>query len=372
MNNISKTSNCERCGAILDYNQGCSDSFCSYCFKDGFYTFDNEVDNELKWNIYEYVISQKNPYKNISEESLLQQISNLINGLRRWSIFSLTQHEYYYAFNRCLIYINENLSKELTLKEVARVAGISGYHFHRLFTTAIKETPAHYIRRLRLEKTMFDLLMTSKGLNDIADGVGYANRDALTKSFKKHYGYNPILFKKKALEATELLDSDEYMRVEPEIKEIKPFTLLYTRIINGCCENSTFLETWKSILSFTGVDGKPQNGISYFGIGKDCPIITPRNKMRVFAGISGIENIRPFSVFRVINITGGLYAIFPFRGDYNNIKKLYTYIHQKWVYEADYEIRDMKFYEKYHYAPTENNLKSIELEIYIPVKKINL
>lgn len=374
MNNREEINRCERCGAILDHNHvpGCDKSgiasyrFCSYCLKDGIYTFDDEVDDELKRNIYEYVVFRKDPKENISRERLLNQIINLIDGLKRWSIYSLAQHEYYYAFNRCLLYINENLSKELTLKEIANVAGISGYHFHRLFTSAFQETPGQYVRRLRLEKATFDLLMTTKSLNEITDDVGYGNRSALTKSFKKKYGYNPVVLREKALRAT--LDAGEYMRVQPEIRELEPFTLLYTRIVHGCCADSTFLETWQSILAFTELDGKPKNEISYFGISKDCPIITARERMRVFAGISGLEDVKPFSVFRVIKITGGRYAVFPFHGDYADIKKLYTYIHRKWIYEVDYEIRDIAFYEKYLSAPTKDNINNIDLEIYIPIK----
>lgn len=377
MSHSQTISKCERCGAILDKTHifgsekdgAFSHHFCCYCLKDGIYTSDSEVDSELRNNIYNYVISRKNPKETVSREELLGQISNLINGFRRWSIYSLTEHNHSHVFNRCLLYINENLSKELTLKEIANVAGISGYYFHRLFVSVTQEPPAQYIRRLRLERAMFDLLMTTKSLNEVAESVGYGNRSALTKSFKKHYNKSPLAIREHAIEAKSGLDPSEYIIVEPEIRKVESFTLLYTRIKNGCCEDSTFLETWKSILAFAELDGNPHKDISYFGIGKDCPIITPRNKMRVFTGISGLENIIPFSVFRLIKIIGGTFAVFRFRGDYANIKQLYTYIYHKWIYEVDYEISDITFYEKYLYAPTAENLNNIDMEVYIPIKK---
>lgn len=57
------------------------------------------------------------------------------------------------ALFRALSFIETHLDEDLSLARVAREAGYSPYHFHRLFEQLTGETLAAYIRRLRLESS---------------------------------------------------------------------------------------------------------------------------------------------------------------------------------------------------------------------------
>ena len=57
--------------------------------------------------------------------------------------------EYQDHIARVLAYIEANLTAELPLAALARVAGYSEYHFLRVFKEVCRLTPADYIRKRR-------------------------------------------------------------------------------------------------------------------------------------------------------------------------------------------------------------------------------
>ena len=60
--------------------------------------------------------------------------------------------EYRSRINRVMDYIDIHLDQPLELKSIAEIANFSPFHFHRIFTFLIGETPIDYIQRLRIEK----------------------------------------------------------------------------------------------------------------------------------------------------------------------------------------------------------------------------
>ena len=71
---------------------------------------------------------------------------------------SRTRAEYQARINRVLDHIEAHLAEELTLDDLARKAGFSRHHFHRIFSGMVGETLGQFIRRIRLEKAAGMLL----------------------------------------------------------------------------------------------------------------------------------------------------------------------------------------------------------------------
>lgn len=98
--------------------------------------------------------------------------------------------------NLALQYIEENLTEKLTLEVISEKAHFSPFHFHRLFSLVIKETPNNYIIRKRLEKAAsFFLHQKEKTITEVAEAVGFGNLSSFSKAFKKFYGISPNQFK---------------------------------------------------------------------------------------------------------------------------------------------------------------------------------
>ncbi|EOD55751.1 AraC family transcriptional regulator [Aeromonas molluscorum] len=80
---------------------------------------------------------------------------------------------------------------ELSLTEVAALACLSCYHFHRVFTAVTGESPGEMQRRLRLERAAVALRYGSDPVTSIALGAGFASSQAFAKAFRKQFAMTP-------------------------------------------------------------------------------------------------------------------------------------------------------------------------------------
>lgn len=94
------------------------------------------------------------------------------------------------AMNESLKYIEENLTAEIDVKEAARRAGCSEYHFRRMFSSLSGITLSEYIRRRRLTLAAFELQDGSKVI-DTAVKYGYSSPDSFSRAFQNLHGIIP-------------------------------------------------------------------------------------------------------------------------------------------------------------------------------------
>lgn len=93
--------------------------------------------------------------------------------------------------NEALSYIEENLTNEIDLKEVARLALCSEYHFQRMFSFLAGVTLAEYIRRRRLTLAAFELNNSNIRVIDVAIKYGYGSSDSFARAFQVLHGITP-------------------------------------------------------------------------------------------------------------------------------------------------------------------------------------
>ena len=78
---------------------------------------------------------------------------------------------YVQRVNLAIDHIVGHLHEPLRLRDLARVAMLSPFHFHRVFQAHVGSTPADFVKRLRLEKALGLMSRTrSTSLTTIALG----------------------------------------------------------------------------------------------------------------------------------------------------------------------------------------------------------
>lgn len=83
----------------------------------------------------------------------------------------------------------------LRLSEVSRAAGISPFHFHRVFQAMMGETIADFVKRLRLSKALSLMAYSRKmSLTSIAMTCGFASASDFSRAFKQRFGVAPSAF----------------------------------------------------------------------------------------------------------------------------------------------------------------------------------
>ena len=103
-------------------------------------------------------------------------------------------------------YIQAHLNETLDRETLAQVAGFSVSHLHRVFTAAMRESIAAYVRRVRLERAARKLRMGAIDIGEVALAAGYETHAAFGKAFKQQYGLSPSAFRQLGCRAaTQLL-----------------------------------------------------------------------------------------------------------------------------------------------------------------------
>lgn len=123
---------------------------------------------------------------------------------------SITSTTYVERVNLAIDRIYGQLDEPIRLEELARAAILSPYHFHRVFQAIVGETPAEFVRRLRLEKALrLMALAKPPSLSQIAMACGFASSADFSRSFKQKFGLPPSAFDINAWRAShaEALDS---------------------------------------------------------------------------------------------------------------------------------------------------------------------
>ena len=93
-------------------------------------------------------------------------------------------------------YIEGRLDYDITLAEVAKAAGISQWHFQRIFKALTNETLKTYIRSRRLTNSLDKLLGTNTRIIDIALSAGFESQESFTRAFKKTFDITPNEYRK--------------------------------------------------------------------------------------------------------------------------------------------------------------------------------
>ena len=93
-------------------------------------------------------------------------------------------------------YIENSLQDELSLENIARFAGFSKFHYHRIFHKEVGVTVSEYIRYRRIANAANMLLYTDEKIIDIALYYRFETQESFTRSFKKYYDLPPGQYRK--------------------------------------------------------------------------------------------------------------------------------------------------------------------------------
>lgn len=100
-----------------------------------------------------------------------------------------------------LDHIHAHLDRDLDPLDLARHAGFSPHHFHRVFRGMLGESVMGYVRRLRLERAALRLKHADAPVSAVALEAGYGSHEAFTRAFRDRFGVAPSEFRGDAADA---------------------------------------------------------------------------------------------------------------------------------------------------------------------------
>jgi AraC family transcriptional regulator len=292
------------------------------------------------------------------------------------------KEEYSARISRTLDFLNRNLDQHLSLNTLAEIACFSPFHFHRIFTHLVGETPNDYVRRLRLEKAanMLDNY-PQRSITDIALQCGFSGSAVFARSFKSHFGASARRWRRrgydKGADSTHPRiqkhpvpdhSTDPFPDTCPpiEIARLPAYHLASTQCLEGY--NQNIGKAWKKLFRWAYPRNLINQDTVMIGIPLDNPDVTPQGKCRYQACITVPPGTEAGGEVSTAYIEGGKYAVYHFTGKEQQIKAAYSYIYGTWLPESGWEPKDRPALEIYSNPPKQ---KVLVYDICLPVKPLN-
>ena len=273
-------------------------------------------------------------------------------------------------------YIERNLSKPLTVEELARVVHLSPFYFHRLFSYVTMETLHGYIKRNRLEKAAFLLLAdSSKSITEIALDVGFANQSSFAKAFKLQYGVSANQFR------TERGATEPYYRpsgrplemIAPlfiQIEDHPQKNLAYVRHTGAYKGNAELFRTlFGKLERWVRKHHINQETASAYCLYHDQSDQTIDDRLRLSVCVEVESHVQPSGEINIMALEGGKYAVGRFVVSPQDYQGAWDYMLFRWLPDSGYLFDDRLPYERYSREVTVPANDKLVVDICIPIKK---
>lgn len=159
---------------------------------------DQEKTRELFGELVQYAASDDVCSGLLAKARLLELFSHFIRQQESDAV-SLKNAAPVQRLNDILDYIHSNLSREITIGELAARACLHPNYFIRMFKEQMGVPPIQYIARKKMEKAKGLLEQSPYSIAEIGEQVGFQDMYHFSKQFKKIAGLSPSDYRKQRL-----------------------------------------------------------------------------------------------------------------------------------------------------------------------------
>lgn len=280
---------------------------------------------------------------------------------------------YINSIKKALNYIENNLQEDIDLSAIAKEAGYSLYHFHRIFKGIVGDSMKDYVRKRRFTEAAKELVYTNKSIVEIGIKYGYESREGFSRAFEKVYGRNPSEVRRDNL----LYFIREPINIDYMMFQLKLTTEGLTPLYRNLSERYVVGRKWK-----VKADGSNLQDIPLlwqkWNNEKESEKIINRKCADEIMGICIFSqgNVFDYMIGHEVNtmeyvpenmviyrLEPSLYAVFRVIGPITeSVQKTWDYIYSVWLSESKYKHRNIDDIEYYYY--TEGELVA---DLYIPI-----
>ncbi len=274
---------------------------------------------------------------------------------------------------RGIDYIEAHLDEDIELCRVSRAAGISHWHFQRIFKAMTSETLKVYIRSRRMARSLDALLTTDARILDIALRAGFESQESFTRAFKRQFDLTPRQYRKlgdKSRFLEKVRFDAEYLQhingnvsLTPEVRPQPTLNLvgMRTHFFSVDSEKNNIGEQlpplWEQFLARLGEVERAVPGVCY-GVVRQSEVDGDRLEYHAAAEVP-VDADPPPGMVRV-QVPAATYARFEHRGPARDIDRTVNYIYSTWLansghrhsYGADLEI----YGEGYHPTSSDSTM----------------
>ncbi len=139
------------------------------------------------------------------------------------------------GFQESIDFMEQHLTDELDIEEIAGKAALSPFYYQRIFGTLCNMTVGEYIRARRMTLAARELARSDVKVIDVAVRYGYDSPDSFAKAFQRFHGITPSQAKEPGASLRSLaplhikITLEDGNMLDYRIVETAPFTIMGVR-----------------------------------------------------------------------------------------------------------------------------------------------
>jgi AraC family transcriptional regulator len=271
---------------------------------------------------------------------------------------------------KALWYIENNFAGDITLDEIAAVAGVSRYHISRAFGEAIGRPITLYVRGRRLSEAAKVLVSGATDILTVALESGYGSHEAFTRAFREQFGQTPESVRaQRHLDTIELVEA--HAMNQPILKNLPEprFESRNAFLVAGLSARYDY-ETCGG-----GIPAQWQRFGPYIGnvpgqVGTDAYGVRYNSDDSGLDYACGVE-VRDFSQLPPelsrVRVPANRYAVFTHSGHVSAIRSTWYAIWNQWLPKSGHQLADAPDFERYD-SRFDARTGAGEVEIWVPLK----
>lgn len=296
---------------------------------------------------------------------------------------------YISCINSAIDYIEANISSDLKLESIAKAAGFSPFHFHRIFKSFMQENLNDFIRRVRVEKAAMMLLSNSDySITKIAYLNGFSSSQVLAREFRtffkttpKNYRVSKICNKDSNNKNVYKVDFHYHNDIRPyfyydlegsmnmrvEIKTFKDAEVAYIRHIGPYKGDPALFEgLFKRLCTWAGPRNLFTKDTAFYCIYYDDPVVTDESKLRMDVCMNIPVGTEVSGEVGKQVLKGGEYAVARCMiSDPKQYDEYWTEIYKNWFPSSGYQPDNKPPFEMY--PPDCKKEGAMVVDICVPV-----
>lgn len=279
--------------------------------------------------------------------------------------------------------IGGNLDQALDLEALSRAAGLSPFHFHRIFRGMTGETPLELARRLRLERAAWQLSRTDAPVTDVAFDAGYETHEAFTRAFRAVFSTSPSGFREAGYRRTTLaaacgihyvpaggvarfVPRDSGGRImQVEITDMPALRIASVRHIGPYNQIVKAFERLGQLAGPGGLFAAP--GAAMVALYYDDPDSVPPDQLRSDAGLTVPPDIALPPGLDEQRLPAGRYAKTIHKGSYEKLCDTWARFFGEWLPASGHRLGAGPSFELYRNTPAEVPVDQLVTELYAPL-----
>ena len=277
-----------------------------------------------------------------------------------------------------------HLDRPVRLRELARAAALSPFHFHRVFQALTGQTPADFAKQMRLDRALSMMAGVRRhSLTETALACGFASSSDFSRSFKQRFGMAPSAFDVAAWRDARGRELDQLLQDAPaphveklpgrsnpdrfkvRIRDLPSRTVAYIRVANPY-KGGGVMRAVERLTAWATRHGLDRG--QWLGYQWENPEITPLERCGYYVAVEA-ERFTPSGEIGRFRFPAMTVAQIDIDGGIELELRALRWLYGSWLPRSGYVPMDQPSFEAWVGLPFAHGVDRLELGVQLPVRQ---